>query len=94
MSYYVINPSKHWKLLTKALHTISLQIIFNQTKLWAKLWAGDDMKKLNAKQLLVLPKGKYHDGNGLYISIYSSGKGKWTFRYRINKKSREMGLGS
>ena len=52
------------------------------------------MKKLNAKQLLVLPKGKYHDGNGLYISIYSSGKGKWTFRYRINKKSREMGLGS
>ena len=27
------------------------------------------MKKLNAKQLLVLPKGKYHDGNGLYISI-------------------------
>ena len=52
------------------------------------------MKKLNAKQLLVLPKGKYHDGNGLYISIYSPGKGKWTFRYRINKKSREMGLGS
>ena len=47
------------------------------------------MKKLNAKQLLVLPKGKYHDGNGLYISIYSHGKGKWTFRYRINKKSRE-----
>ena len=52
------------------------------------------MKKLNAKQLLVLPKGKYHDGNGLYISIYSHGTGKWTFRYRINKKSREMGLGS
>jgi len=52
------------------------------------------MKKLNAKQLLVLPKGKYHDGNGLYISIYSPGKGKWSFRYTINKKSREMGLGS
>ena len=52
------------------------------------------MKRLNAKQLLVLPKGKYHDGNGLYLSIYSPGKGKWTFRYRISKKSREMGLGS
>ena len=52
------------------------------------------MKKLNAKQLLVLPIGKYHDGNGLYLSINSSGKGKWSFRYRINKKSREMGLGS
>ena len=52
------------------------------------------MKRLNAKQLLVLPKGKYHDGNGLYLSIYSPGKGKWTFLYRISKKSREMGLGS
>ena len=52
------------------------------------------MKKLNAKQLLVLPIGKYHDGNGLYISIYSPGRGKWSFRYTINKKSREMGLGS
>ena len=51
------------------------------------------MKRLNAKQLLVLPKGKYHDGNGLYISISSKGKGKWSFRYRAHKKSREMGLG-
>ena len=52
------------------------------------------MKKLNAKQLLVLPKGKYHDGNGLYISISTLGRGRWSFRYSINKKSREMGLGS
>ncbi len=51
------------------------------------------MKRLNAKQLLVLPKGKYHDGKGLYISISSKGKGKWSFRYRAHKKSREMGLG-
>ena len=40
-----------------------------------------------------MPKGKYHDGNGLYISISSKGKGKWSFRYRAHKKSREMGLG-
>ena len=52
------------------------------------------MKRLNAKQLFVLSIGKYHDGNGLYLSIYSSGRGKWSFRYTINKKSREMGLGS
>ena len=52
------------------------------------------MKRLNAKQILALPIGKYHDGNGLYISIYSPGRGKWSFRYTINKKSREMGLGS
>ena len=52
------------------------------------------MKKLNAKQLQTLPKNKYHDGNGLYISISKPGRGKWSFRYTINKKSREMGLGS
>ena len=52
------------------------------------------MKRLNAKQILVLPIGKYPDGNGLYLSIYKPGRGKWSFRYRINKKSREMGLGS
>ena len=52
------------------------------------------MKRLNAKQLQTLPKDKYHDGNGLYISISKPGKGKWSFRYTINKKSREMGLGS
>ena len=52
------------------------------------------MKRLNAKQILVLPIGKYHDGNGLYISIYSPGRGKWSFRYNLNKKAREMGLGS
>ena len=51
------------------------------------------MKKLNARKLLFLPKDKYHDGDGLYISISSPGKGKWSFRYTINKKSREMGLG-
>ena len=52
------------------------------------------MKRLNAKQLLSLSKDKYHDGNGLYISFSSLGRGKWSFRYTINKKSREMGLGS
>ena len=50
------------------------------------------MKRLNAKQLLSLSKDKYHDGNGLYISFSSLGRGKWSFRYTINKKSREMGL--
>ena len=45
------------------------------------------MKKLNTKQLQTLPKDKYHDGNGLYISISKPGRGKWSFRYTINKKS-------
>ena len=51
------------------------------------------MKKLNARKLLFLPNDKYHDGDGLYISISSPRKGKWSFRYTINKKAREMGLG-
>ena len=52
------------------------------------------MHKLKYKQLLTLPKGKYHDGKGLYITISSQGRGKWSYRYRINNKSREMGLGT
>ena len=52
------------------------------------------MHKLKYKQLLTLPKGKYHDGKGLYVSISSQGRGKWSYRYRINNKSREMGLGT
>ena len=52
------------------------------------------MHQLKYKQLLTLPKGKYHDGKGLYISISSLGRGKWSYRYRIDSKSREMGLGT
>ena len=50
------------------------------------------MHKLKYKQLLTLPKGKYHDGKGLYVSISSQGRGKWSYRYRLDHKSREMGL--
>ena len=52
------------------------------------------MHKFKHKQLLILTKGKYHDGKGLYISISNQGRGKWSYRYRIDKKSREMGLGT
>ena len=43
------------------------------------------MKNLNFKKLTTLPKGKYHDGDGLYITLTMPGKGKWSFRYRFNK---------
>jgi hypothetical protein len=52
------------------------------------------MNKLNTKQLLTLPIGKHPDGNGLYLTIYKPKGGKWSFRYNLNKKAREMGLGS
>ena len=50
--------------------------------------------KLKHKQLLILTKGKYHDGKGLYISISSPRRGKWSYRYRIDNQSQEMGLGA
>ena len=41
-----------------------------------------------------LPIGKrVHDGRGLYLTLSSPGRGKWTFRYMLNKKAKEMGLG-
>ena len=52
------------------------------------------MHRLKYKQLLTFSKGKYHDGKGLYISISSQGRGKWSYRYRLDHKSREMGLGT
>jgi|TARA_B100001093_G_C26786133_1_gene996762 hypothetical protein len=57
--------------------------------LWAKLWAGDDMKKLNFKKLTTLPKGKYPHGNGLYLLIYKHKKGKWNYRYTFDNKARD-----
>ena len=41
-----------------------------------------------------LPIGKrVHDGRGLYLTLSSPGRGKWTFRYMLYKKAKEMGLG-
>lgn len=52
------------------------------------------MDKLKTRELKKLPKGKYHDGDGLYIRILREGKGLWTYRFAINKKCHEMSLGT
>ena len=52
------------------------------------------MYKLKYKQLLNFPRGKYHDGKGLYTSISCQGMGKWSYCYCIDNKSREMGPGT
>ncbi len=36
---------------------------------------------------------KLHDGSGLYLTFSVKGRGKWTKRYMINRKAREIGLG-
>lgn len=37
--------------------------------------------------------GLTNDGNGLYFKVTKTGSTSWIFRYKINYKSRDMGLG-
>jgi integrase len=37
--------------------------------------------------------GRYGDGGGLYLQISASGGRSWAFRYMLNGKSHQMGLG-
>lgn len=37
--------------------------------------------------------GKTNDGDGLYLQISKTGAASWIFRYKLDGKSREMGLG-
>ena len=38
-------------------------------------------------------KGLYHDGAGLYLRVTDNGGKFWSFRFMLNGKAREMGLG-
>ncbi len=52
------------------------------------------IKLVNAK-LRSLPIGKkVSDGGGLYYQPPDTNKGKWSFRFAINGRSHEMGLGT
>src|SRR5262245_27966557 len=41
-----------------------------------------------------LPAGMYADGAGLYLQVTGAGAKSWMFRFSLNGKAREMGLGS
>jgi integrase len=45
---------------------------------------------INAKK----KPGYYADGSGLYLQVSNSGSKSWILRYSLNKRAREMGLGS
>lgn len=45
---------------------------------------------INAKK----QAGYYADGNGLYLQVSASGAKSWILRFSLNKRAREMGLGS
>lgn len=38
--------------------------------------------------------GMHADGQGLYLCVKPSGTKSWVFRFQLNKKRREMGIGS
>lgn len=38
-------------------------------------------------------RGMYADGGGLYLQVSKSGSKSWIFRYQIDRRPREMGLG-
>ena len=39
-------------------------------------------------------QGRYADGNGLYLQVSKSGSKSWLYRFMLDGKAREMGLGS
>lgn len=38
--------------------------------------------------------GRRADGNGLYLLVKDTGARSWVYRYMLNGKSRDLGLGS
>jgi len=49
--------------------------------------------KLKARQVATAAPGKYEDGAGLRLVVSQSGSRRWVFRFMLNRRSREMGLG-
>ena len=53
------------------------------------------INQLSDRKVRSLSKpGLYADGGNVYLQISTSGTKSWSFRFKLNKKSREMGLGS
>jgi integrase len=50
---------------------------------------------INAATRVKSPKpGMHADGLGLYLAVSTSGSASWIYRYKLNKHSHDMGLGS
>lgn len=49
---------------------------------------------LKQTQILSAAPGVHVDGNGLYLNVSRKGAKSWIFRYQLNSRRREMGLGS
>ena len=49
--------------------------------------------KLSARKVETAQPGKYEDGGGLRLVVSANGNKRWVFRFTIEGKRREMGLG-
>jgi hypothetical protein len=53
------------------------------------------VEKLSALRVAKETKpGLYGDGVGLYLRVTKSGAKSWVFRYMVNRRAHEMGLGA
>jgi integrase len=52
------------------------------------------MVGLTALEIKNARRGMHADGNGLYLCVKSGGAKSWVFRFQLDGKRREMGLGS
>src|SRR5262249_31173953 len=53
------------------------------------------VQRLTRKAIAKMNEPGYHpDGHGLYLQISSAKTKSWIFRYMLNGRAREMGLGS
>ena len=53
------------------------------------------LHKLTATKVSKMTKpGRYGDGGGLWLQVSKWGTKAWLFRFMLNGKAREMGLGS
>ena len=52
------------------------------------------MGKLTDRGARTLGAGRYDDGDGLRLVVSLKGKRSWIFRYQLNGRRRDMGLGS
>jgi integrase len=51
-------------------------------------------EKLKPIDVMRKPPGFWAAGNGLYLSVGASGARSWLYRYMLNGRTRDMGLGS
>jgi hypothetical protein len=53
------------------------------------------IQQLTEAKIRTLTKvGLHHDGAGLYLQIRPGGARSWIYRFRLNSRTRDMGLGA